>query len=129
MSFVNHSDSASSFNFTENGKYTIHPVGCCDVPDKDKDKRPATELLLNRRFTGIDGKELSEDQIPKGNANSFRNPAGFDIENHRRQIKDLIDAIKENREPMVNVYEGKKPVDIILAAYESSKTGKKVLLY
>lgn len=30
---------------------------------------------------------------------------------------------------MVNVYEGKKPVDIILAAYESSKTGKKVLLY
>ena len=45
---------------TENGKYTIHPVGCCDVPDKDKDKRPATELLLNRRFTGIDGKELSE---------------------------------------------------------------------
>ena len=77
----------------------------------------------------VDGKELSEDQIPKGNANSFRNPAGFDIENHRRQIKDLIDAIKENREPMVNVYEGKKPVDIILAAYESSKTGKKILLY
>ncbi len=77
----------------------------------------------------VDGKELSEDQIPKGNANSFRNPAGFDIDNHRRQIKDLIDAIKEGREPMVNVYEGKKPVDIILAAYESSQTGKKVLLY
>ena len=77
----------------------------------------------------VDGKELSEDQIPKGNAESFRNPAGFDIDNHKRQIQDLIDAIKENREPMVNVYEGKKPVDIILAAYESSKTGKKVLLY
>ena len=45
---------------TENGKYTIHPVGCCDVPDKDKDKRPATELLINRRFSGLDGKELSE---------------------------------------------------------------------
>ena len=77
----------------------------------------------------VDGKELSEDQIPKGNAESFRNPAGFDIDNHKRQIQDLIDAIKENREPMVNVYEGKKPVDIILAAYESSKTGKKILLY
>lgn len=45
---------------TENGKYTIHPVGCCDVPDKDKDKRPETELLINRRFSGLDGKELSE---------------------------------------------------------------------
>lgn len=45
---------------TENGKYTIHPIGCCDVPDKDKDKRPATELLINRRFTGLDAKELSE---------------------------------------------------------------------
>ncbi len=77
----------------------------------------------------VDGEQLSEDQIPKGNAKSFRDPAGFDIDNHRRQIKDLIGAIKENREPMVNVYEGKKPVDIILAAYESSRTGKKVLLY
>ena len=77
----------------------------------------------------VDGKELDEKDIPKGNQESFRNPAGFDIENHKRQIKDLIDAIKEKREPMVNVYEGKKPVDIILAAYESSKTGKKVLLY
>lgn len=45
---------------TENGKYTIHPIGCCDVPDKDKDKRPATKLLSNRRFTGLDAKELTE---------------------------------------------------------------------
>lgn len=45
---------------TENGKYTIHPIGCCDIPDKEKDKRPATELLINRRFSGLDGKELSE---------------------------------------------------------------------
>ena len=45
---------------TEDGKYTIHPIGCCDVPDKEKDKRPATELLSNRRFAGLDGKELSE---------------------------------------------------------------------
>ncbi len=77
----------------------------------------------------VDGKQLDEKDIPKGNQDSFRNPAGFDIENHKRQIKDLIDAIKEKREPMVNVYEGKKPVDIILAAYESSNTGKKILLY
>ena len=76
----------------------------------------------------LDGKELDEKDIPKGNQESFRNPAGFDIENHKRQIKDLIDAVKEDRRPLVDVYEGKKPVDIILAADESSKTGKKVIL-
>ncbi len=45
---------------TEDGEYKIHPIGCCDVPDKDKDKRAPTKLLSNRRFTGLCGKELSE---------------------------------------------------------------------
>ena len=31
---------------------------------------------------------------------------------------DLIDAIKNNRRPHIDVYEGRKPVDIILASYE-----------
>ena len=42
------------------------------------------------------------------------------------QIEDLISAIKEDRRPLVDIYEGKRPVEIILAIYESSKTGKKV---
>jgi len=74
----------------------------------------------------VDGKELDEKDLPKGNYNSFRDPAGFTKDNHKMQIKDLIDAIMENRRPLVDVYEGKKPVEIILAAYESSRTGKKV---
>ena len=47
---------------------------------------------------------------------------------HRLQLADLIAAIDENRAPLVDVYEGKKPVEIVLAAYESSRTGKKVEL-
>ena len=76
----------------------------------------------------VDGKQLDESRIPKGNYNSFRNPATFDLENHRRQIADLIDAIENDRRPLVDVYEGKKPVEIILAAYESSRLGKKIML-
>ena len=76
----------------------------------------------------VDGKQLDESRIPKGNYNSFRNPATFDLENHRRQIADLIDAIENDRKPLVDVYEGKKPVEIILAAYESSRLGKKIML-
>lgn len=36
---------------------------------------------------------------------------------HSRLYKDLIDSIKENREPLVNGEEGKKAVEIILQAY------------
>ena len=43
-------------------------------------------------------------------------------------IMDLIEAIEQDKTPMVDEEEGRKPVDIILAAYESERTGKKVEL-
>lgn len=45
---------------------------------------------------------------------------------HKLQLEDLIKAINENKKPLVNEDEGRKPVDIILAAYQSSKTKQKV---
>lgn len=42
---------------------------------------------------------------------------------HTPLFKDMIDAIKENREPLINGEEGKKGMSIILAAYKSRKTG------
>lgn len=53
-------------------------------------------------------------------------PMAFSYAFHKLQFVDLIDAIENDRPPLVDVYEGKKPVEIILAAYESSKLGKKV---
>ena len=53
-------------------------------------------------------------------------PMAFSHQFHQMQFADLIDAIEKDRAPLVDVYEGKKPVDIILAAYESSKIGKRV---
>lgn len=47
---------------------------------------------------------------------------------HKRQIKDMIDAICEDREPLVNGVEGRKPLEIVLAVYESARTGKTVRL-
>lgn len=44
------------------GKVRMRQLGACDVPDGDKDlKKP--KLLTNRRFTGLDGKELTEQVI------------------------------------------------------------------
>ncbi len=45
---------------------------------------------------------------------------------HREQIRDFIDAIRADREPLVNIEEGRKPVAIILAIYESARTGRPV---
>jgi predicted dehydrogenase len=45
---------------------------------------------------------------------------------HKRQIADMIAAIRENREPLVNGIEGRKPLEIVLAVYESARTGKTV---
>ena len=74
-------------------------------------------------------KTLLQDVIDKNidMAQDLSNVAGRGIYS-LDDIGKTIDAIKENREPMVNVYEGKKPVDIILAAYESDEKECKVYL-
>lgn len=45
---------------------------------------------------------------------------------HTLLFKDVVDAIKNNREPLVSGEEAKKPLEIILAAYKSSATGMPV---
>lgn len=52
--------------------------------------------------------------------------AGLSYEPHRRQILDMIQAIKEDREPLVNGIEGRKSLEIILAIYHSARTGNPV---
>lgn len=40
--------------------YKLNPKGACDVPDEEKNENNKTELLSSRRFSGLDGAELSE---------------------------------------------------------------------
>lgn len=47
---------------------------------------------------------------------------------HRMQILDMIHAIREDREPLVNGEDGLKPLEIILAIYKSAQTGQPVTL-
>jgi predicted dehydrogenase len=42
---------------------------------------------------------------------------------HRDQISDFVEAIKEDREPSINVEEGRKSLAIIAGIYESVRTG------
>ena len=47
---------------------------------------------------------------------------------HAYQVNDIIDAVRENRSPIITPDEAIKAVRIINAVYESARTGKKVLL-
>ena len=52
--------------------------------------------------------------------------AGVTFEGHRRQIVNFMEAIEENKEPLVNGEEGRKSVEIIIGIYRSSKERKEV---
>ena len=55
-------------------------------------------------------------------------PAAISHVNHMRQLKDFIESIQEGRAPLVDGEVGRKSVEIILAIYKSSWTGRKVEL-
>ncbi|MBC2580243.1 Gfo/Idh/MocA family protein [Clostridium sp. DJ247] len=62
----------------------------------------------------------SEDEILKAQEEDPDSVYGF---GHTPLFKDMIDAVNDNREPLVNGEEGKKGMAIILAAYKSRLTG------
>lgn len=76
----------------------------------------------------IEGEEKPEDIEIVGSTthNSANRPDGIALDGHILQIGDMIDALTENRAPFIDQHEGRKPVDIILAIYESSASGKPV---
>lgn len=80
----------------------------------------AVNKIENWRFSD----ELDfEDDILKSQEGDPDSVYGF---GHIPLYKDMIDAINENREPLINGEQGKKGMSIILAAYKSRKTGMPV---
>lgn len=75
----------------------------------------------------------SEVGLPKGEqpvhkSLSPTSPLVEDVWAHQQQITDMIEAIKDDREPAVNGDEGRKTVQLVLAIYESARTGKRITL-
>lgn len=60
--------------------------------------------------------------------NSSSDPAAIGKQGHIKQLTDFVNAIVEDRDPLIDQYDGKKPVEIILSIYESSRTDKKIIL-
>ena len=64
------------------------------------------------------------EQITDGSSN----PAAISNEGHRRQIEDMMQAVIEDRAPMIDGREGRKSLELVCALYESADRGEAVLL-
>ena len=66
--------------------------------------------------------------LEEASGSGSADPMGIGYERHRKQIVDLISALREGREPVVSGTEARKSVEIVLAIYESARTGTPISL-
>ncbi|WKX77514.1 Gfo/Idh/MocA family oxidoreductase [Zobellia laminariae] len=75
---------------------------------------------------------IKDEQAPKLNTESLgsgaADPTAIGHQNHKIVLQDMVDAIRENRKPMVSGAEARKSVALINAIYESSRNKKQVQL-
>lgn len=86
------------------------------------------EAIARWEIMGKDGAPIDKIGKTKEAPKAVTSPTDFSMEEHVRQIADMVEAVKEDREPLVNGVEGRKSVEIILSIYHSSKTKKAVKL-
>jgi predicted dehydrogenase len=69
-------------------------------------------------------------QVPEDGATggAVANPADISYVGHREQLRDVLEAIDTGRLPAIDGVEARKPLEIILAVYESARTGRDVVL-
>lgn len=81
-----------------------------------RDERPEDAEIRRKHVGGSIGKSGASD------------PKAISHEGHRRQLQDFVDAIRENREPMVPGSDGRNAVELILAIDKSAVTRRPVRL-
>jgi predicted dehydrogenase len=77
------------------------------------EKQPGDEDALKNEAAGKIGGGTSD-------------PKAIPIEGHRRLIEDLVSAIREGRAPMIPGTDARRAIALILACYESARTGRAV---
>src|SRR5438105_4802118 len=82
------------------------------------------EKIVKWVVPGEDAPDLSAPA--EGSAAS--DPAAIGIRGHIIQLQDFVDAVREDRRPMVTGEDARGAVEIILAVYKSARTGAPVTL-
>lgn len=61
-------------------------------------------------------------------AQGASDPTAIEMNGHVEHLKDLIAAVRENRETFMNGREARKALELIVAVYQSARTGERVYL-
>lgn len=76
----------------------------------------------------LNGKEEADGVLLNSEGGTQNDPKAIDAFSHTPLYEDLLDAIKNNKKPLITSQEGREAVDVILAIYKSSKENREVLL-
>lgn len=95
------------------------------------------EFHGDRGTIRVDGEEIVHWVVPgeplpdftgDGSEGAGSDPRAIGMRGHIIQLQDFVDAIREDRDPMVTGEDGRAAVEVILAVYESARTGRPVQL-
>ena len=67
-----------------------------------------------------------EPDLTGGDGSAATDPRAIGMRGHIIQLQDLVDAIREDRQPMVTGRDARDAVEIILGIYKSARTGQPV---
>jgi UDP-N-acetyl-2-amino-2-deoxyglucuronate dehydrogenase len=87
--------------------------------------------LVKWQFEQSSGEdEMISQKMLKGNIShgGVSNPADISFAGHQRQLEDMIHSIESGEKTLIDGVDGRKSVEIVLAVYESARTGQKVVL-
>lgn len=75
-------------------------------------------------FSGFkDGSGVAEEDTDEKCGSGSSKPMDISSDSHLKQYEDMLEAVRNDKEPFVNGEEAQKAVRIILGIYESSRTG------
>ena len=85
--------------------------------------------IVRRALLSDPGPAAAGPPVPaSGLASAAGDPAAVDVAAHAAQLADMLDAVGTGREPAVSGQDGRGALEIVLAVYESSRTGRPVAL-
>jgi predicted dehydrogenase len=84
--------------------------------------------IMGEKGEEVDKAEVDKVKEEEGTGKAITSPTDIGMEGHRRLITDMVEAIREDREPLIPGKEARKALEIILAIYKSAKAGKPIKL-
>jgi UDP-N-acetyl-2-amino-2-deoxyglucuronate dehydrogenase len=83
----------------------------------------SSPLVKNFEKQNVD---TNEETPAAGPANAAADPTQISLDGHVEHLKDLLGAIRENRETFMNGREARAALELIVGVYRAAKTGERV---